>query len=69
MAFLFGCRAVHFLSIMCPMPFAADPGGVGKRVGGGIEFLANCSTQTDPVPDGRSQLRFPTGMVLAREYP
>lgn len=23
MAFLFGCRAVHFLSIMRPMPFAA----------------------------------------------
>lgn len=45
MAFLFGCRAVHFLSIMRPMPFAADPGGVGKRMGGGIEFLANCSTQ------------------------
>lgn len=23
----------------------------------------------DSVPDGRSQLRFPPGMVLAREYP
>lgn len=68
MAFLFGCRAVHFLSIMRPMPFAA---GVALERGWEV---ASSSWQTvrlksDPVPDGRSQLRFPTGMVLAREYP
>lgn len=33
MAFLFGCRAVHFLSIMRPMPFAADPGWRWKEDG------------------------------------
>lgn len=62
-------RAVHFLSTMRPMPFAADPGGLER----GWE-VASSSWQTvrlkpGPVPDGRSQLRFPTGMVLAREYP
>lgn len=69
MAFLFGCRVVHFLSIMRPMPFAAEPGGVGNRVEVASSSWQTVRLKSDPVLDGRSQLRFPTGMVLAREYP
>ncbi|OSJ33653.1 hypothetical protein BST63_05335 [Bradyrhizobium canariense] len=53
MAF-FGCRALEFLSIVRAMPFAAGLGarlrllgrflaGSGRKGGGGIDFLANCS--------------------------
>lgn len=37
-------------------------GRVGKRTGQHFEL------SSDQLADGPSQLRFPTGMVLAREY-
>lgn len=52
-----------------PHAFRPHPGGLERGWEVASSSWRTVRLKPGPVPDGRSQLRFPTGMVLAREYP